>query len=89
MACHVAEGLPVVFHIAQHATDYSIAIESNIRAGGDNCGRSIMLGAMVAADMANRRIPDFPFRYRGWHGIENLWLQQTHAPHFNIYMHAS
>ena len=59
-ACHVAEGLPVVFHIAQHATDYRIAIESNIRAGGDNCGRSIMLGAMVAAHMAKQDNPGFP-----------------------------
>ena len=54
MACHVAEGLPVIFHIARHATDYRIAIESNIRAGGDNCGRSIMLGAMVVAHMAKQ-----------------------------------
>jgi len=60
MACRVAEGLPVVFHIAQHATDYRIAIESNIRAGGDNCGRSIMLGAMVAAHMAKQDNPGFP-----------------------------
>lgn len=49
MACHVAEGLPVVFHIARHAADYRTAIEANIRAGGDNCGRSIILGALVAA----------------------------------------
>lgn len=54
MACHVAEGLPVIFHIAQHAADYRIAIESNIRAGGDSCGRSIMLGALVAAHAATR-----------------------------------
>jgi ADP-ribosylglycohydrolase len=47
-ACHVAEGLPVIFHIAQHAADYRAAVESNIRAGGDSCGRSIMLGAMAA-----------------------------------------
>ncbi len=54
MACHVAEGLPVVFHIAQHARDYRSAIENNIRAAGDNCGRSIMLGALVAAHMAKQ-----------------------------------
>ncbi|MBN9125126.1 MAG: hypothetical protein BGO99_13045 [Nitrosospira sp. 56-18] len=47
-ACHVAEGLPVIFHIAQRAPDYRSAVESNIRAGGDSCGRSIMLGAMAA-----------------------------------------
>jgi ADP-ribosylglycohydrolase len=60
MACHVAEGLPVIFHIAHHASDYRIAIESNIRAGGDNCGRSIMLGAMVAAHMAKQGSGGFP-----------------------------
>ena len=54
MACHVVEGLPIVFHIAQHASDYRVAIESNIRAGGDNCGRSIMLGAIVAAHKAKQ-----------------------------------
>lgn len=48
-SCHVAEGLPVIFHIARHAADYRSAIESNISASGDSCGRSIMLGAMAAA----------------------------------------
>lgn len=52
MSCHVAEGLPVIFHIAQHATDYRDAVEFNIRAGGDSCGRSIVLGALVAAHWA-------------------------------------
>lgn len=48
-ACHVAEGLPAVFHIARHAPDYRTAIEANIRAGGDSCGRGIILGAIMAA----------------------------------------
>lgn len=48
-ACHVMEGLPVIFHIAQHTPDYRSAIEANIRAGGDSCGRAIMLGAIMAA----------------------------------------
>lgn len=47
-ACHILEGLPVIAHIAQHATSYQEAIEANIRAGGDSCGRAIMLGAIVA-----------------------------------------
>ena len=54
MACHVVEGLPIVFHIAHHASDYRVAVESNIRAGGDSCGRSIMLGAIVAAHKAKQ-----------------------------------
>ncbi|HEU4853852.1 MAG TPA: ADP-ribosylglycohydrolase family protein [Nitrosospira sp.] len=60
LACHVAQGLPVVFHIAQHAADYRTAIESNIRAGGDSCGRAIMLGAMVAAHAARQNSSGFP-----------------------------
>lgn len=57
LACHVAQGLPVIFHIARHAPDYRSAIEANIRAGGDNCGRAIMLGALVAARMAQQGGP--------------------------------
>jgi ADP-ribosylglycohydrolase len=53
-ACHVAEGFPLIFHIAQHAPDYRIAIEENIRVGGDSCGRSIMLGAIIAAHKAKQ-----------------------------------
>lgn len=48
-ACHVLEGLPIIVHIAQHAPNYRTAIEENIRIGGDSCGRSIMLGAIMAA----------------------------------------
>jgi ADP-ribosylglycohydrolase len=59
-ACHVSEGLPLVFHIAQRAPDYRTAVESNIRAGGDNCGRSIMLGAMVSAHAARQNPSEFP-----------------------------
>lgn len=53
-ACHVPEGLPVIAHIAQHAPDYHTAIEENIRIGGDSCGRSIMLGAIMAASTAQQ-----------------------------------
>ena len=53
-ACHVTEGLPVIFHIAKCTPDYQTAIETNIRTGGDNCGRSIMLGAFTAAHMAKQ-----------------------------------
>ncbi|MBA4143193.1 MAG: ADP-ribosylglycohydrolase family protein [Nitrosospira sp.] len=60
MSCHVAEGLPIVFHIALHASDYRTAIEANVRAGGDNCGRSIMLGALAAAHAARTDGSEFP-----------------------------
>ena len=58
--CHVPEGLPVVFHIAQCAPDYQTAIKANIRTGGDNCGRAIMLGAFIAAHMAKQGGSIFP-----------------------------
>lgn len=54
MACHVTDGLPVIVHIAQHAPGYRQAVEANIRAGGDSCGRSVMLGALAAAHAAAR-----------------------------------
>ncbi|SCY05607.1 ADP-ribosylglycohydrolase family protein [Nitrosospira sp. Nsp13] len=60
MSCHVAEGLPVIFHIAQHASSYRDAVESNIRAGGDSCGRSIVLGALVAAHAATQNSSGSP-----------------------------
>ncbi len=48
-ACHITQGLPIVFHIANCAPDYMTAIDENIRIGGDSCGRAIILGAMMAA----------------------------------------
>lgn len=59
-ACHVSEGLPVVFHIAKCSPDYQTAIEANIRTGGDNCGRAIMLGAFTAAHMVKQGEATFP-----------------------------
>ncbi|SER44332.1 ADP-ribosylglycohydrolase [Nitrosomonas sp. Nm51] len=51
-ACHVSEGLPVIVHIVNHAESFQQAVEANIRAGGDSCGRAIMLGAISAAQAA-------------------------------------
>ena len=54
MPCHLPQGLPVLFHIALRAGNYKEAVEANILAGGDSCGRSLMLGALCAADAAVR-----------------------------------
>lgn len=66
-ACHVTQGLPVIFHIARHAPDFRNAIEANIRAGGDSCGRAILLGALMAARQRDT-VPAIPLpwlaRYR-------------------------
>ena len=48
-ACHVGQGLPVMFHILGHARGYADAVRANILAGGDSCGRSIVLGAVFGA----------------------------------------
>jgi len=46
-ACHVEQGLPVICHILAHAGSYREAVIANIMAGGDSCGRSIVLGAAM------------------------------------------
>lgn len=66
-ACHVLEGMPIIAHIASHAPDYRTAIEENIRIGGDSCGRSIMLGAIMAAHTAQQT---------GLNSIPLEWLAQ-------------
>ncbi|MGI9419833.1 MAG: ADP-ribosylglycohydrolase family protein [Geminicoccaceae bacterium] len=63
-ACHVQQGLPVVFHIAAHAESYESAIRTNVLAGGDSCGRSIALGAILGAR----------FGFGGERGIPLPWL---------------
>ena len=49
MPCNLHQGLPLLFHIAHRASGFREAVEANILAGGDNCGRSLMLGALTAA----------------------------------------
>ena len=46
-ACHVEQGLPVIFHILANCLRYPEAVRANILAGGDSCGRSIILGAAM------------------------------------------
>ncbi|MGI9498473.1 MAG: ADP-ribosylglycohydrolase family protein [Geminicoccaceae bacterium] len=48
-ACHVQEGLPVVFHILRGAKSYESAVRANILAGGDTCGRAMALGSILCA----------------------------------------
>lgn len=54
MPCHLHQGLPLLFHIAHRASGFRQAVEANILAGGDSCGRSLMLGALTAAHDAVR-----------------------------------
>lgn len=48
-ACPLPQSMPVIFHICARASSYRDAIERNILAGGDNCGRAPVLGAVFAA----------------------------------------
>lgn len=63
-ACHVQQGLPVVFHIASRARSFESAVRTNILAGGDTCGRSMALGAILGAR----------FGFGGETGIPLAWL---------------
>jgi ADP-ribosylglycohydrolase len=46
-ACSLPSAGPVMFHILKHSDSYQTAIERNILAGGDNAGRSILIGAIM------------------------------------------
>lgn len=47
LPCHIKQGLPVVWHIALHVSDFEQAVKDNLLAGGDNCGRAIALGSLI------------------------------------------
>lgn len=47
LACYVEHSLPVVWHLLKHANDFESVVRDNIRCGGDNCGRSMALGAIA------------------------------------------
>jgi ADP-ribosylglycohydrolase len=49
MSCDLAYGVPSVVHTLSTAPSYHVAIEQNIYAGGDSCGRAILLGAVMGA----------------------------------------
>lgn len=55
--CHLNQGMPLAFHILSHTTSYQDAINANILAGGDNCGRAIMVGALAGAAYGIDAIP--------------------------------
>ncbi|MFK7993272.1 MAG: ADP-ribosylglycohydrolase family protein [Granulosicoccus sp.] len=47
LACHVPQGMPIVWHILNHVEDFESAVRDNIRCGGDSCGRAMSLGAIA------------------------------------------
>lgn len=63
MACDLPYGLPSALHNIATAADYTTAVRRNIYAGGDNCGRAILVGAIMGA----------------LHGVPEGWqMQMTH-----------
>ncbi|MGH1575711.1 ADP-ribosylglycohydrolase family protein [Planktotalea sp.] len=56
-ACHLHQGMPLAFHILKHATSYASAIETNILAGGDSCGRAIIIGSLAGSAFGLNAIP--------------------------------
>lgn len=48
-ACHLPQGMPLAFHIMARSNSFTQAIETNIQAGGDSCGRAIIIGSVMGA----------------------------------------
>lgn len=55
--CHLSQGMPLAFHILRNAVSYKDAVETNIRAGGDSCGRAIIIGSLAGAAYSLEAIP--------------------------------
>ncbi|RYH13651.1 ADP-ribosylglycohydrolase family protein [archaeon] len=49
--------LVVALHIILHSSNFSDAIDLNIRAGGDSCSRALVIGAVFGA-MPGTSIPE-------------------------------
>ena len=47
MSCRVSQGMPVAWHIVANAEGFEQALEANIMAGGDNCGRALAVGSLA------------------------------------------
>jgi len=48
-ACPLSQAMPLCFHILNNTDSYQTANETNIRTGGDNAGRSIVIGTILGA----------------------------------------
>ena len=47
MPCRTIQGMPVAWHIVANAEGFEQAIEANIMAGGDSCGRALAVGSLA------------------------------------------
>lgn len=49
LACYLKSALPSVFHNLATSSTYAEGVRKNIYAGGDSCGRAVILGAALGA----------------------------------------
>ena len=64
--CDLGCGVASLLYNLRATTSFTQAVRHNILAGGDNCGRAIMLGAACGAH----------FGFGGEHGIPAAWLNR-------------
>ncbi len=66
LSCNLEFGLPIVAHNLLEAGSFAEAVRRNILAGGDSCGRGILLGAVLGA----------AYGVGGERGIPDDWLKK-------------
>jgi len=64
--CTLSNAVPGLLWIAARAEDYETGVRQNVAAGGDSCGRALVLGAVLAASRG----------VGGRGGVPYLWLTQ-------------
>jgi len=69
LACDLNYGIPSLAHNISTAGSFTDAIRRNIYAGGDNCGRAVILGAIAGAC----------YGAEGSDGIPGDWLDRTNV----------
>ena len=69
MACDLKSGVPSAVHNLATTSDYTTAVRNNIYAGGDNCGRAILVGALAGA----------VYGVDGDAGIPQAWIDRLGA----------
>ncbi len=67
--CDLGSGMSSILFNLKSSVGYAESIRSNIIAGGDNCGRSIMLGAALGA----------VYGVGGDKGIPDAWVTKVHG----------
>ncbi|KAK9830326.1 hypothetical protein WJX72_011026 [[Myrmecia] bisecta] len=72
-SCHLPGSFQAPLQCALKAESYTDAVRRNILAGGDNCSRSILIGALLAAQNGLEAIPDtWKDKTDSYHELEAL-----------------